>query len=43
VPGMAGMPTIDRLDGRTAFLRTEHKITDVQVMERPHRYAARKG
>jgi hypothetical protein len=29
--GMAGMGTIDRVDGRIAFLRTELKITDAQA------------
>jgi hypothetical protein len=30
-PGMGGMATIDRVDGRIAFLRTELKITDAQA------------
>ena len=30
-PGMAGMATIDRVEGRVAFLRTELKITDAQA------------
>jgi hypothetical protein len=30
-PGMAGMATIDRVEGRIAFLRTELKITEVQT------------
>jgi hypothetical protein len=29
-PGMGGMATIDRVEGRIAFLRTELKITDAQ-------------
>lgn len=29
--GMGGMETIDRVEGRIAFLRTELKITDAQV------------
>lgn len=29
-PGMSGMATIDRVEGRIAFLRTELKITDAQ-------------
>lgn len=29
-PGMAGMETIDRVEGRIAFLRTELKITEAQ-------------
>jgi len=30
-PGMDGMATIDRIEGRIAFLRTELKITDTQA------------
>jgi len=30
-PGMGGMVTIDRIEGRIAFLRTELKITDAQA------------
>jgi len=30
-PGMAGMGTIDRVEGRIAFLRAELKITDAQT------------
>jgi len=30
-PGMGGMATIDRVEGRIAFLRTELKITDAQA------------
>jgi len=30
-PGMGGMATIDRIEGRIAFLRTELKITDAQA------------
>ncbi|MCP1750942.1 Spy/CpxP family protein refolding chaperone [Bradyrhizobium elkanii] len=30
-PGMSGMATIDRVEGRIAFLRTELKITDAQT------------
>lgn len=30
-PGMAGMATIDRVEGRIAFLRTELKIADAQM------------
>jgi hypothetical protein len=30
-PGMGGMATIDRVEGRIAFLRTEIKITDAQA------------
>ena len=30
-PGMGGMATIDRVEGRIAFLRTELKITEVQT------------
>ena len=30
-PGMGGMATIDRIEGRIAFLRAELKITDVQA------------
>jgi hypothetical protein len=30
-PGMDGMATIDRVEGRIAFLRTELKITDAQA------------
>jgi hypothetical protein len=30
-PGMAGMATIDRVEGRIAFLRTELKIADAQT------------
>ena len=30
-PSMAGMATIDRVEGRIAFLRTEIKITEAQV------------
>ena len=30
-PGMGGMSTIDRVEGRIAFLRTELKITDAQA------------
>ena len=30
-PGTGGMATIDRVDGRIAFLRTELKITDAQA------------
>ena len=30
-PGTGGMATIDRVDGRIAFLRTELKITDTQA------------
>jgi hypothetical protein len=30
-PGMGGMATIDRVEGRIAFLRTELKITDEQA------------
>ena len=30
-PGMAGMGTIDRVEGRIAFLRAELKITDAQA------------
>jgi LTXXQ motif family protein len=30
-PGTGGMATIDRVEGRIAFLRTELKITDVQA------------
>ena len=30
-PGMGGMATIDRVEGRIAFLRAELKITDVQT------------
>jgi hypothetical protein len=29
-PGMDGMATIDRIEGRIAFLRTELKVTDAQ-------------
>jgi hypothetical protein len=31
IPGMDGMATIDRIEGRIAFLRTELKITDTQA------------
>jgi hypothetical protein len=30
-PGMGGMATIDRIEGRIAFLRAEFKITDAQA------------
>ena len=30
-PGMGGMATIDHIEGRIAFLRTELKITDAQA------------
>ena len=30
-PGMAGMATVDRVEGRIAFLRTELKITEAQL------------
>src|SRR4029434_2294118 len=30
-PGMDGMATIDRVEGRIAFLRAELKITDAQA------------
>jgi hypothetical protein len=30
-PGMGGMATIDRVEGRIAFLRAELKITDAQA------------
>ncbi|MFZ2158816.1 MAG: Spy/CpxP family protein refolding chaperone, partial [Bradyrhizobium sp.] len=30
-PGMGGMATIDRIEGRIAFLRAELKITDAQA------------
>jgi hypothetical protein len=30
-PGMSGMATIDRIEGRIAFLKTELKITDAQT------------
>ena len=30
-PGMSGMATIDRVEGRIAFLRTELKISDAQT------------
>jgi hypothetical protein len=30
-PGIGGMATIDRVEGRIAFLRTELKITDAQA------------
>ena len=30
-PGMGGMATIDRVEGRIAFLRAELRITDAQV------------
>src|SRR5450759_3310849 len=30
-PGLGGMATIDRVEGRIAFLRTELKITDAQA------------
>jgi LTXXQ motif family protein len=30
-PGMDGMATIDRIEGRIAFLRTELKVTDAQA------------
>lgn len=31
-PGMAGMATVDRVEGRVAFLHTELKITDAQTI-----------
>ena len=35
-PGVDGMGTMDRVEGRIAFLRTELKITDAQLIPLPY-------